>query len=41
MSRKEVETTVTILTKLINVGDGYKECMSFSLHEIDVFMLLI
>ena len=38
-SRKEIENTVTIVKELIDVRDGYKERISFSLQEIDLFML--
>ena len=38
-SRKEIESTVTILKELIDVRGGYKEGIGFSSQEIDVFML--
>ena len=38
-SSKETENTVIILKELIDVKDGYKECIGFSSQEIDVFML--
>ena len=38
-SCKESVKTVTILKELIDIRDDYKECIGFSLQEIDVFML--
>ena len=38
-SSKKIESTVTVLKELIDVRDGYKECIGFSSQEIDVLML--
>ena len=36
-SRKAIENTISAITKLIRYG--YKECIRFSSHGLDVFML--
>ena len=38
-SSKAIENTVSTNRKLIDVRDGYKECIGFSPQELDVYML--
>ena len=33
-SRKEIENPVTIVNELIDIRDGYKECVGFSSQEL-------
>ena len=39
ISSKAIETTVSTIRELIDVRDGYKECIGFSSQELNVFML--
>ena len=39
--RKTMENTTTTITELIDIRDGYMECIVFSSQELDVFMLVL
>ena len=39
ISSKAIENTVSTIRELIDVRDGYKECIGFSSQELNVFML--
>ena len=39
ISSKAIENTVSTIRELIDIRDGYKECIGFSSQELDVFML--
>ena len=39
ISSKPIENTVSTIRELIDVRDGYKECIEFSSQELNVFML--
>ena len=39
ISSKAIENTVSTIKELIDVRDGYKECIGFSSQELNVFML--
>ena len=38
-SSKAIENTVLTIREIIDIRDGYKECVGFSLPELDVVML--
>ena len=38
-SRKAIENTVSTIRELIEIRDGYRECIGFASQELDVFML--
>ena len=38
-SCKAIENTASTIRELIDIRDGYKECIRISLQELDVFML--
>ena len=38
-SRKTIENTVSTIREVIDIRDGYKECIGFSSQELDVYML--
>ena len=38
-SSKAIENTVSTIRDLIDIRDGYKECIGYSSQELDVFML--
>ena len=39
ISSKAIENTVSTIRELIDVRDGYKECIGFSSQKLNVFML--
>ena len=39
ISSKAIENTVSTIRELIDIRDGYEECIGFSSQELDVFML--
>ena len=39
ISSKAIENTVSMIRRLIDVRDGYEECIWFSSQELNVFML--
>ena len=39
ISSKAIENTVSTRRELIDIRDGYKECIEFSLQELNVFLL--
>ena len=39
LSSKSIDHTVSTIRELIDVRDGYKECIGFSSQELNVFML--
>ena len=39
ISSKAIENTVSTIRELIDVRDGYKECIGVSSQELNVFML--
>ena len=39
ISSKAIENTVSTIRELIEVRDGYKECIGFSTQELNVFMI--
>ena len=40
ISSKAIENTVSTIRELVDVRDGYKECIGFSSQELNVFMLV-
>ena len=38
-SRKTIENTVSTIREVIDIRDGYRECIGFSSQELDVYML--
>ena len=39
ISSKTIENTVSTIRELIDIRDGYKECIEFSSQELEVSML--
>ena len=39
ISSKAIENTVSTIREVIDVRDGFKECIGFSSQELNVFML--
>ena len=39
ISSKAIENTVSTIRELMDIGDGDKECIGLSSHELDLFML--